>query len=56
MTAKKPAQLEKFLRMLGFRVQILGSPQWDGKRWVMWLVPPDDVRLNMKSVELKENF
>jgi len=52
VSAKQPATIELFLSKLGFRVQIYGAPVWDGKKWTLWFVPPDDIRKDVKSVEL----
>lgn len=42
VSARRPEQIVEFLNRLGFRVQIYGSPVWDGKRWFLWFVPPDN--------------
>jgi hypothetical protein len=52
VSAKRPELLVLFLSRLGFRVQIYGSPVWDGKRWFLWFVPPDDIAIDIKSVDL----
>lgn len=50
--AKTPEELTAFLGKLPMRVQIYGAPVWDGKRWTLWVVPPDDVGRDLKSVRL----
>lgn len=50
--AKTPSELTAFLDRLGYRVQIYGAPVWDGKRWTLWVVPPDDVRKDLRNVKL----
>lgn len=52
VAAKKPESLVQYLAVLGMRVQIYGAPVWDGKRWVLWFVPPDDMAVDVKSVQL----
>lgn len=52
VSARKPAELVQFLAKLGFRVQIYGSPVWDGKRWYLWFVPPDEVGIDVRSIDL----
>lgn len=52
VASKSPDQIILFLSMLKFRVQIYGAPIWDGKRWTLWVVPPDDVSIDFKSVRL----
>lgn len=56
VSAKKPAQLQSYLRKLGFRVYVIGAPQWDGNRWTLWLIPPEDIRVDVKSIDLAENY
>lgn len=51
VSAKKPEQIQQFLGLLGKRVQIYGSPVWDGKKWYLWFVP-DDRSDDVKSVSL----
>lgn len=41
ISAKNPDKIELAVEALGTRIQIYGSPQWDGKRWVLWFVPSD---------------
>ena len=52
VSAKDPAKLALFLSKLGFRVEIKGAPVWDGKRWYVWFIPPDDITKDVKSVDL----
>lgn len=52
VSARKPAELVQYLTLLGFRVQIYGNPVWDGKRWYLWFVPPDDDRKDVKNIDL----
>lgn len=52
VSARKPKDLQIYLQRLGFRVQIYGAPVWDGKRWFLWFVPPDDDRRDIPSVDL----
>jgi hypothetical protein len=51
VTAKSPDDIVQWLTMLGRRVQIYGSPVWDGKRWWLWFVP-DDRGGDIPSVKL----
>lgn len=51
VSAKKPEQIQQFLTLLGVRVQIYGSPVWDGNRWYLWFVP-DDRKDDIQSVNL----
>jgi len=53
VAAKKPETLVLFLSRLKFRVQIYGAPVWDGTRWTLWVVPPDDINVDFKSVRLE---
>lgn len=48
-----PAMLQVWLEQLGSRVQIYGSPQWDGKAWWLWFVP-DDRGDDVPSINLDE--
>ena len=41
VTAKDPNKIVSFLEAIGTRVQIYGSPVWDGKKWFLWFVPND---------------
>lgn len=50
--SKDPDQLIAFLAALTFRVQVYGSPVWDGKKWILWFVPPDDVTIDVPSGDL----
>lgn len=50
--AKRPEDLTIFLASLKFRVQIYGNPVWDGKAWFLWVVPPDDEKIDLKNVDL----
>lgn len=52
ISSKKADNLVAFLNALGFRVQIYGAPQWDGKRWYLWVVPPDDIKIDFQSIQL----
>jgi len=52
VSAKRPIDLVNFLDRLGYRVQIYGAPVFDGKRWHLWFVPPDDEAVNIKSIDL----
>lgn len=49
--AKNPELFESYLTALGVRIQIYGSPQWDGKAWTLWFVP-DDQGLDIPSINL----
>lgn len=49
--SKKPERIVEFLNALGSRVQIYGSPVWDGKAWWLWFVP-DDRKTDVPSLEL----
>ena len=52
ITAKEPEMIVAFLARLKFRVQIYGAPVWDGAKWTLWVVPPDDIAIDFKSVRL----
>lgn len=41
VSAKKASDIIEFVNNLGARVQIYGSPTFDGKRWYLWFVPDD---------------
>lgn len=40
-----------FTNSLGVRIQVYGSPQWDGKKWYLWFVPNDE-GADIKSIDL----
>jgi hypothetical protein len=44
-------QIQKFLELIGSRVQIYGSPVWTGTQWVLWFVP-DDRSNDVNSIDL----
>ena len=50
--AMDPDQIVQFFNELQIRVQIYGSPVFDGKKWICWFVPPDDVGIDVKPTEL----
>jgi hypothetical protein len=53
VSSKDPKALALFLEKLGRRVVMLGPPQWNGKKWLLWFMPNekgDDV----KSLDLDE--
>ena len=52
VSAKKPETIVEFLHRLGIRVQIYGAPVWDGKRWTLWFIPPDNIMIDVKSVQI----
>lgn len=52
VSSKRPEALVFFLSKLRVRVQIYGAPVWDGKRWTLWFVPPDDISIDVPSVKL----
>lgn len=52
VAAKKPETIVAFLNNIGMRVQIYGSPVWDGTRWTLWFVPPDDIHKDIQSVRI----
>jgi hypothetical protein len=52
VSAKKPDELSVYLRNLRFRVQIYGAPVWDGKRWTLWFVLPDDINVELGNATL----
>lgn len=52
VAAKNPDDLIRFLTTLGMRVEIKGAPVWDGTRWVLWFIPPDDIAKDVKSGKL----
>ena len=52
ISSKSIDEIEIFLSRLGFRVQIYGSPVWNGKKWFVFFVPPDDTNVNFNSVDL----
>ena len=52
VSSKKAETIVEFLNRIGFRVQIYGAPVWDGKRWYLWVVPPDDIKIDFQSVQL----
>lgn len=39
---KDPLRIPQWLNTLGVRIQIYGSPIWDGKKWYLWFVPNDE--------------
>lgn len=49
--SKDPEMLTAFLGRLTMRVQIY-SIAHDGKKWVLWFVPPDDIAKDVKNVDL----
>ena len=49
--AKNPNDLVLFLDQLGTRIQVYGSPQWNGKKWYLWFVPNDRGN-DIKSLDL----
>jgi hypothetical protein len=52
ISARKLEDIENALESLGLRVQIYGQPVWDGKRWTLFFVPPDEDRIDIKSIDL----
>lgn len=52
VSAASPERIVEYLDRLPYRVQIYGAPVWNGRRWFLWFVPPDNVALVMKSVNL----
>ena len=46
--------LVKYCDTLGARIEIKGSPQFDGKQWVLWFIP-DDNGSDITSGILKPN-
>jgi len=51
VSAKKPQDIVAFFAALGVRVQLYGSPTYDGKRWFAWFVPNDE-GADIKSIDL----
>jgi len=51
--AKEPEVIQFFLSRLPCRVQIYGAPVWDGERWTLWFIPPDNDGIDVKSVRLE---
>lgn len=51
VSAKNPEKVVEFFNRLGKRVEIKGSPVWDGKRWYVWFIP-DDMKGDVPSVRL----
>jgi len=54
ISAKEPQAITDFLNQLEIRVQIYGSPQWNGKKWYLWVVPPDDNKIDLSNVDLDQ--
>lgn len=51
VSAKDPKDLGLFLDQLAFRVEIKGQPVWNGSRYILFFVIPDNVA-EFSSVEL----
>lgn len=51
--SKDPSLFQDWLESLGVRVQIYGSPQFDGESWTLWFVP-DDRGVDIESINLDE--
>lgn len=51
--AKDPLQLVEWVSGLGVRIQIYGSPVFDGSSWFVWFVP-DDFGSDILSIDLDE--
>lgn len=51
--SKNPEAFQTWLDALGVRIQIYGSPQWDGRAWFLWYVPKDD-GADIPSIDLDE--
>ncbi len=41
VSSSDPDKLVLWTNKLGVRVQIYGSPQFNGKKWYLWFVPND---------------
>lgn len=52
VASRDPNRLVEFLNSIGFRVQIYGSPQWNGKKWFLWFVPPDEIGIDIVPQDL----
>lgn len=43
--AKSIDDLSEFVSSLPFKIEIKGYPVKDGKRWLLWFIPPDSVEI-----------
>lgn len=44
IAAKTAGEISLAVSSLPFKVEIKGNPVFDGKRWILWFVIPDNVQ------------
>lgn len=52
ISAKAAADLSVAVSSLPFKVEIKGAPVFDGTKWFLWFIIPDEVDSKFQNVEL----
>lgn len=52
LKAKTEEEVSAAVTRLPFKVEIKGAPVWNGKRWVLWFVLPEEDGIEMGNMEI----